>query len=75
MAAGTVPLLPYVAVAPGARFSAAIAGTAATLFAVGAARSAITRLRWWRAGVEMLAVGAVAAGAAYGIGALLAALT
>lgn len=73
--AGAVPLVPYVAVAPAARFPAALAGTLVTLFTVGALRSTITRLAWWRAGLEMLAVGAIAAGVAYAIGVILAPLT
>lgn len=73
--AGAVPLLPYVVAPPDARLPAAVAGTLVTLFAVGALRSAITQLHWWRAGLEVLAVGAVAAGVAFGIGALVAVMT
>jgi VIT1/CCC1 family predicted Fe2+/Mn2+ transporter len=47
----------------------------ATLFAIGALRSAITRLCWWKAGLEMLVVGTLAAGLAYGTGKFLATLT
>lgn len=74
--AGTIPLVAYLAPFPdGERFPAAIALTLATLFAVGASRALITRLGWIRSGLEMLLVGAVAAGVAYGIGALASALT
>lgn len=73
--AGAVPLVPYVTVPPAARFPAALAGTLVTLFTVGALRSTITRLAWWRAGLEMLVVGAAAAGVAYAIGRILAPLT
>lgn len=70
--AGAVPLLPYVLVVPEDRFPVAIAATLVTLFVVGALRSAVTLLRWWTAGLEMLAVGATAAAVAYGVGYLLA---
>ncbi len=36
-------------------------------------RVLITNLRWWRAGVEMLGLGAVVAAVAYGSGAVVAA--
>ncbi|HEX6039578.1 VIT1/CCC1 transporter family protein, partial [Longimicrobium sp.] len=58
--------------APEHRFSVAVAATMVTLFVVGALRSAVTLLRWWKAGLEMLAVGAAAAAVAYGVGYLLA---
>jgi VIT1/CCC1 family predicted Fe2+/Mn2+ transporter len=74
--AGTVPLVAYVAPFPDdRRFAIAIVLTLTTLFAVGATRSLVTRLGWLRSGGEMLLVGAFAAGVAYGIGALAAALT
>jgi VIT1/CCC1 family predicted Fe2+/Mn2+ transporter len=73
--AGVVPLLPYVLVPPHSRFAAAVAGTLATLFAIGALRSTITRLSWWKAGLEMLLVGSTAAGLAYFAGVFLATLT
>jgi len=76
LTAGTVPLVAYLAPFPeGERFPAAIALTLATLFAVGASRALVTRLGWLRSGFEMLAVGALAAAVAYGIGALASALT
>ncbi len=49
-------------------------GTMASLFNVGVARGAVTRDRWWRAGCEMLLLGGVVAIAAYGTGALVAAI-
>ena len=70
--AGAVPLLPYVLVAPERRFVVAVAATLVTLFVVGALRSAVTLLHWWKAGLEMLLVGALAAAVAYGVGYLLA---
>ena len=74
--AGTVPLLAYLVPIPESqRFPAAILLTLATLFTVGASRAVITRLGWFRSALEMLAVGALAAAAAYGIGAFASTLT
>jgi vacuolar iron transporter family protein len=74
--AGTVPLIAYLApLADGERYPAAIVLTLATLFAIGASRALVTRLGWLRSALEMLAVGALAAAVAYGIGALASALT
>jgi len=74
--AGVVPLVAYlVPLADEARFPAAIVLTLATLFAVGASRAVFTRLSWVRSGVEMLAVGSLAAAVAYAIGALASAVT
>ncbi|MFP4143834.1 MAG: VIT1/CCC1 transporter family protein [Phycisphaeraceae bacterium] len=73
---GSLPLLAYVVPMPGGwRFPLAAALTLAILFSVGAARSAVSELRWLRSGLEMLFVGAVAAGVAYGLGALISGLT
>ncbi len=61
----------------GARFLPALAGrtfllsialTGLTLFALGALKSRFTRRSWLAGGAEMLAVGGLAAAAAYGIG-------
>lgn len=73
--AGAVPLLPYLTVAPAQRFGVAVAATLLTLFIVGALRSSVTSLRWWKAGTEMLAVGALAAAVSYAVGWLIAGLT
>lgn len=45
--------------------------TAATLFALGAAKSKVSGVNWLRSGIEMLVVGGLAASAAYVIGYLL----
>jgi vacuolar iron transporter family protein len=73
--AGVVPLLPFVfGAASGARFEWSVALTLTALFLVGAARGAVTADAWWKAGVEMLTLGTIAAIAAYGAGALVSAL-
>jgi VIT1/CCC1 family predicted Fe2+/Mn2+ transporter len=72
--AGAVPLFPY-ALAGRYRFALAAAATLGCLFAVGALRAAVTELRWWLAGLEVLAVGTAAALVAYVVGAWIAPLT
>ncbi|MBR9700944.1 hypothetical protein GOV11_03705 [Candidatus Woesearchaeota archaeon] len=76
---GSVPLLSYVlAIAfpalASSSFMVAALLTAVTLFVVGGSRALLTAQRWWRAGLEMLIVGGIAAGAAYAIGAFLSAI-
>lgn len=73
--AGAVPLLPYILAEPPHRFAVAVIATLATLFVVGALRSSVTALRWWKAGLEMLAVGALAAAVSYAVGWSLAGIT
>jgi VIT1/CCC1 family predicted Fe2+/Mn2+ transporter len=71
LAAGMVPLLPFLAGLPDAfRVSAMLTG--ATFFAIGAAKSVWSLAPWWRSGAETLAIGGVAAGVAYGVGTLFA---
>ena len=73
--AGAVPLLPYVLPdLPVDRFIASIALTFATMFAVGASRAAIANVRWWKAGLEMLGLGALVALLAFASGGLVARL-
>lgn len=69
---GVVPLLAYLLPVPAEwRFTTAGALTLATLFVVGALRAlAAEQIIWFRGGLEMLTVGALAAGVAYGVGAL-----
>ena len=73
--AGVVPLVPYVIPAwTFQRFASSIALTLLAMFAVGASRAWIADVRWWRAGCEMLGLGAVVAALAYGSGAVVAAI-
>jgi VIT1/CCC1 family predicted Fe2+/Mn2+ transporter len=75
VAAGSVPLVPYLVPMWGAQaFRWSIVATLASLFAVGALRATVTIERWWAAGLEMLSLGAVVAAAAYAAGATIAAL-
>jgi len=70
--AGSVPLLAYVLPIPAERkFFVATLLTGVILFFVGAARAFVITRRWWRAGLEMFLIGALAATAAYLVGCLL----
>jgi vacuolar iron transporter family protein len=69
--AGSIPLCPYVLPGPTEyRFAFSAVATLAALFGVGAARALVTADRWWRTGLEMLALGALVAASAYGAGAV-----
>lgn len=68
--AGFIPLIPYVFNIPNAFVVSLVIG-ALTLFTVGALRSVVTAIGWFRGGVEMLVVGGVAAVVAYYVGAVL----
>ncbi|NBJ13098.1 hypothetical protein GR304_19680 [Microvirga sp. SYSU G3D207] len=73
--AGLIPLLAYLLPwFDGDRFAAATTLALVTLFTVGAGRAFFTGRGWLVSGLEMLLVGALAAGVAYGVGALGAAL-
>ena len=69
--AGSVPLLPFLFAPAEWMFPISCLATGATLFVVGSLRTVVTRARWFVSGLEMLAVGSVAAAAAYGVGHLL----
>jgi VIT1/CCC1 family predicted Fe2+/Mn2+ transporter len=72
--AGTVPLVPYlISALPANRFAVSIALTFLALFGLGASRSWIANVRWWKAGLEMFGLGAAVAAVAYGMGAVVAA--
>src|SRR5688572_30446145 len=75
VAAGSVPLLPYtMPTLPVDQFTSSIVLTMAALFTVGALRSMISSASWWRAGLEMFALGAIVAAVAFASGAGVAAL-
>ncbi len=72
--AGTIPLVPYMLrVWPVDRFASSIALAMGAMFTIGASRALIARVRWWKAGLEMLGLGAVVATLAYVCGAVVAA--
>jgi VIT1/CCC1 family predicted Fe2+/Mn2+ transporter len=73
--AGALPLLPYVAPGTaGGRFVMAMLLSFAAMFAIGAGRALISRVRWWVAGGEMLGLGAIVTAVAYASGAVIASL-
>ncbi|PYQ31821.1 MAG: hypothetical protein DMF56_01580 [Acidobacteria bacterium] len=67
---GVVPLLPFVLRVKSA-FAVSIAMTLIVFFAVGSARSRWLVVSWWRAGLETLAIGSIAALLAYAAGLVL----
>jgi VIT1/CCC1 family predicted Fe2+/Mn2+ transporter len=68
--AGAVPLVPYIVPVVSGPFVASAALTLAWMFLVGALRSLISDVRWWRAGLEMFAFGALVAAVALSSGAV-----
>ncbi|MBI2121509.1 MAG: VIT1/CCC1 transporter family protein [Candidatus Sungbacteria bacterium] len=73
--AGILPLIPYLfGVEEDLQFLVSFMATALALFAVGAARSLVIKMPWFRAGLEMLMVGGLATGAAYMMGGIVKAL-
>jgi vacuolar iron transporter family protein len=73
--AGALPLLPFMFALPAANRDAASAIVSmAALFGVGALRTAVTTGRWWRVGLEVLALGMLVGIVAYGAGALVASI-
>jgi VIT1/CCC1 family predicted Fe2+/Mn2+ transporter len=75
VAARCIPLLPYtIPPLPFDRFASSIVLTLLALFTIGALRSMISNGRWWRAGLEMLTLGAIVAAVAYASGSVVASL-
>lgn len=72
--AGSLPLLPYLLMYlqfpldPALSLKYSILATASGLFTVGSMRAIVTKNKWYRSGLEMLAVGSLAAAAAYILG-------
>lgn len=72
--AGSLPLVPYflktlgVLIAANSQFQASILFTGLALFVVGSLRTKFTGFYWVRGGLEMLGIGALAAGAAFFLG-------
>lgn len=75
VAAGTLPLLPYILPSVGIdRFALSIALTFTGMFGIGASRAVIANVTWWGGGGEMLGLGALVAALAYASGALVSAV-
>lgn len=60
-----MPTLPYAIFGAGQAFAMSIAFTAVALFVVGAAKTRVTGVAWWKAGLESLSIGALAAAATF----------
>lgn len=75
--AGTLPLLPYIlnflgiSISADTQFPLSIFSTGLALFVIGSMRTIITKHGWFRSGLEMFLVGAVAATMAYLLGAFI----
>ena len=67
LAAGMVPLLPYLLGLPNP-FMMSIYATGLTFFVVGTIKAKWSLSPWWRSGFETLAIGGAAAVIAYGVG-------
>jgi vacuolar iron transporter family protein len=72
--AGSLPLLPYVLGLCGVKFFLdqqfffSVISTGLALFFIGSLRTILTKGAWWKNGLEMLGIGAVAATVAYLLG-------
>ncbi len=69
LAAGIVPLLPFLLGLPNA-FAVSVGMTMVTFFAIGALKSIWSLTPWWRSAGETLLIGGVAAAIAYSVGTL-----
>lgn len=69
LAAGLIPLLPFVFGLEGA-FAASLSATALVFFTIGTMKSYWSLAPWWRSGAETLAIGGIAAAIAYFVGSL-----
>ena len=66
----TVPVAPYLFVAPPGGIAISVIITVLVLFAIGAAKTIITARSWWRSGIESMLTGIAAGAVTYGAGRL-----
>lgn len=66
--AAFLPILPYGRWAPAHAFPWSVGISIAVLFALGAAKTKLTRLSFWKSGMELVLIGLVSALIGYGIG-------
>jgi VIT1/CCC1 family predicted Fe2+/Mn2+ transporter len=71
---GSIPLIPFIFVLPNSA-TLATAMTAVVFVVIGAAKSRWSLQKWWWSALETFVIGMVAAGIAFGVGALLGGLT
>jgi VIT1/CCC1 family predicted Fe2+/Mn2+ transporter len=67
---GIVPLLPFIVAAPHSLLFSLVS-TAVVFFSIGSAKSMWLSTPWWRAGIETLTIGSMAAALAYAAGVVL----
>lgn len=70
LAAGMIPLLPFLLGAGETAFTWSVGLTLCVFFGIGAAKSVWSLAPWWRSGAETLAIGGTAAALAYAVGTL-----
>lgn len=68
LAAGMIPLLPFLLGVGEAAFAWSAGLTMAVFFGIGAAKSVWSLAPWWRSGTETLVIGGTAAALAYAVG-------
>jgi len=68
LAGGFIPLVPFIFLGIGVALKASLLFTGVALFLLGGAKTTITRKSWVKSGLEVLAIGALAAGAGHLIG-------
>jgi len=68
MIMAAIPLLPYFFFEAGKALKISILATMLALFIFGAEKTRITKRSWFKSGVEMTAIGAIAALAGYLVG-------
>ena len=66
-----MPTLPYALLPLSLAFAVSIALTGIALFAVGALKTRVTAIAWWKSGAESLAIGVLAAAATFAAGRLI----
>ncbi len=66
-----IPILPFAFMRVTPAVITAVVASVGSLFAVGASKAIFTRKSWIRSGLEMMAIGTLAAAATYGIGLLI----
>ncbi|MBO6636783.1 MAG: VIT1/CCC1 transporter family protein [Roseitalea sp.] len=68
VACGSVPLIPFILLAPAAASPVALVLTTGVFFLIGSMKSRWSLQRWWVSGLETMVIGCGAAAIAFGIG-------
>lgn len=67
---GIIPIVPYFLLPPSVALIVSVLGTAVALFAVGAAKTTITKGSWLKSGIEMMLIGMLVALVGYTVGSI-----